>query len=191
MRVWGPQESPAAALQRGREGEGGTERSAGGHGRDEGAHAPSASCGAGAVHVSESFPASLAPSLTPCLSGVCFWHIEGRAEVDKGWTCVYDLSRGTLGLTAAGVRRARRASTRRQREAIPARHVRRAQARPRAAPPARATRASRGPTAAGVRRASRVSVGLTPCQPLYGGFLSCLTCVGSRGRFNLPPLPLH
>ena len=158
-------------------------RDRGGHGRDQGAQAPSGSCSSGTVHVSESFPASLAPSLTPCLSAVCFWHVEGRAEVDKGWTCVYDVSRGTLALTAAGVRRARRVCIRRQREAIPARHVRRAQARPRAAPPARATRASQGPTAEGVRRASRVSVGLTPCQPLYGGFLSCLTCVGSRGRF--------
>ena len=111
-------------------------RDRGGHGRDQGAQAPSASCSSGTVHVSESFPASLAPSLTPCLSAVCFWHVGGRAEVDKGWTCASDLSRGTLALTAAGV-----------------------------------------------RRASRVSVGLTPCQPLYGGFLSCLTCVGSRGRF--------
>ena len=136
-----------------------------------------------ALYMSESFPASLAPSLTPCLSAVCFWHVGGRAEVDKGWTCVYDVSRGTLALTASGAWHARRESTKRQREVIPARHVRWAQARPRAAPPARATRASRGPTAAGAWRARRVSVGLTPCHPLYGGFLSCLTCVGSRGRF--------
>ena len=79
----------------------------------------------------------LLPRLLLASRGVWFWHVEGRAEVDKGWTCASDLSRGTLALTAAGV-----------------------------------------------RRASRVSVGLTPCQPLYGGFLSCLTCVGSRGRFR-------
>ena len=64
------------------------------HGRDQGAHAPSFSCGAGTVMcLSLSLPPLLPRVLLASRLSASGMQRDVQTEVDKGWTCAFNLYR--------------------------------------------------------------------------------------------------